>query len=80
MIKVSKDDVQFMLIHLDLLPELLKLLQGCENEKLEITDDQADQLRDLCADKLPLVGFDENYVANDLGNKLEDLIDKLFIG
>lgn len=45
---------------------------------VEGTEDQLDELRELCADLLPVVGFDRDYVANDVGMALEDLIDKLF--
>jgi hypothetical protein len=56
------------------------LIIGLSPMYVEGTDDQLDELRELCASLLPLVGFDRNYVANDVGMALEDLIDKFFIG
>jgi hypothetical protein len=44
-----------------------------------MTEDEADDLRDLCSDYLLEVGFDDDYAANDKGVLLEQLIDKLFI-
>jgi hypothetical protein len=47
---------------------------------VEGTEGQLDELRELCASLLPVVGFDRDYVANDVGVALEDLIDKFFTG
>lgn len=44
-----------------------------------ISDDDAIDLRELCSDYLLEVGFDDEYVANEKGRLLEELIDKLFI-
>lgn len=56
------------------------LIIGVNPIYVEGTADQLDELRELCASLLPLVGFDRDYVANDVGMALEDLIDKFFIG
>ncbi len=79
MIYLSKHDVQFMLRILQLIPDLCQVLKAIA-EGGEITDDQADQLRDCCTGKLDEVGFDENYEPTDDGRRLEALIDKLYIG
>jgi NADPH-dependent glutamate synthase beta subunit-like oxidoreductase len=47
---------------------------------LETFEDIADELRDLCTDRLDEIGFGKNYEPTKEGEKLEDLIDKLFIG
>jgi hypothetical protein len=47
---------------------------------LKISEDQADEIRDLYSEQLLLVGLDENYNPNIEGIILESLIDKLFIG
>ena len=39
----------------------------------------ADEIRDLCSDKLQLYGFDENYELNKDGEILERLIDIFYI-
>lgn len=46
---------------------------------LECSEDQADDIRDKCSEKLQLVGFDEKYELNFEGKILEDLIDKFFV-
>lgn len=43
-----------------------------------LKEDDAIELRELCSDYLLEVGFDEEYAANEKGNILEDLIDKLY--
>jgi hypothetical protein len=52
-----------------------------ENEKfyLEIDEDSATDLREQCGNYLMQVGFEENYVANEKGMALENLIDKLYV-
>jgi len=79
MIRLSRDDVLFMLTMLQLTPDLSQVLKAI-SEGGEIPDDQADELRDCCTDRLDEVGFDENYELTAEGKKLEQLIDKLFIG
>ena len=46
---------------------------------LECSEDQADDIRDKCSEKLQLVGFDEKYELTPEGKILEDLIDKFFV-
>jgi len=50
------------------------------NFKLTITEDDADEIREICMDYLPVYGFDSNYELNEQGKILEKLIDKFFIG
>lgn len=47
---------------------------------LVFSEDQADELRDLCGKQLEMIGFDENYKLTRKGKILESLIDKFFIG
>lgn len=79
MIRLNRDDVLFMLMMLQLTPDLRQVLQSI-SEGGDISDDQADELRDCCTDRLDEVGFDESYKVTDAGAKLEALVDKLFIG
>lgn len=79
MIRLNRDDVIFMITTLQLTPDLSKVLQVL-SEGGEISNDQADELRDYCTDRLDEVGFGENYELSNDGQKLEELIDKLFIG
>ena len=46
---------------------------------LKFSEDQADELRDLCGEQLQVVGFDQNYELTKEGKILESLIDKFFI-
>lgn len=45
---------------------------------VDIQADIADQIRDLCADKLMMIGFDEEYKLTKEGVLLEHLIDIFF--
>lgn len=56
-------------------------LSGDFREKLEsgnLMNDECSVLRDLCGEKLQIVGFDEDYNITKEGKFLEDLIDKLY--
>ncbi len=79
MITLKKQDVHFMLTVLHLTPDLFQVLNTI-SEGGEISDNQADELRDCCTNRLDEIGFDENYEPTDEGKKLENLIDKLYIG
>lgn len=79
MIRLNRDDVLFLLTMLQLAPELNQVLQAI-SEGGEISDDLADELRDCCTDRLDEVGFDENYELTADGRKLDELVDKLFVG
>ena len=46
---------------------------------IECSDDAADEIRDLCGDRLQEVGFDESYNPNEEGQILESLVDKLLV-
>ena len=81
MIRLSRNDIEFMIFNLDLSDDLRMLLEKLRDaQDKTITDDLADQLRDLCTQKLDTHGFDINYDPTELGIKLEELIDKLYIG
>ncbi len=79
MIRLNRDDVLFMLMTLQLTPYLRQVLQSIAKGG-DISDDQADELRDYCTHRLDEIGFDENYELTEEGAKLETLVDKLFIG
>tara|TARA_B100000508_G_C11261072_1_gene181147 strand:+ start:216 stop:449 length:234 start_codon:yes stop_codon:yes gene_type:complete len=75
-IKVSKYDSLFILDHINLPENLRDKLEKIES----LTEDEADDLRDLCGEKLQDSGFDLDYKPNQIGKRLESLMDKLFIG
>lgn len=61
----------------NVIPSLSKL---DDSYLLEISEEQADLIRDLCSEQLQLVGFDEQYNLTQEGKILESLIDKFFVG
>ncbi len=58
--------------------------QACERVTVDLTyrltTEQIDGMRDLCADRLQIVGFDESYEPTEEGRLLESLLDKLYQG
>ena len=53
---------------------------GEEKVVVEISEEAADSVREICGDQLPVKGFDINYALNNEGKILETLIDKFFTG
>ncbi|MBW4491379.1 MAG: hypothetical protein KME12_26825 [Trichocoleus desertorum ATA4-8-CV12] len=46
---------------------------------VSISEEDADEIRDLFSEQLQIVGFDESYSPTVEGRMLETLIDKFFI-
>jgi len=80
MIRLSRDDIRFMIEHLELPPDLRSSIDQAMHADGKISDDDADQLRDLCGERLQTHGFDRNYEPTAEGHRLEALIDTLFTG
>ena len=81
MIVLTLQEIRFMLTVLPLTPDLRRILEALVSASNKVvSDDIADELRDLCAERLDTHGFDENYNPTEEGKKLELLIDKLYIG
>lgn len=61
-----------------------KLLFSSEQQdgkySLKISEDQADEIRDLCGEQLQIFGFDTQYELTQEGKILESLVDKFFVG
>jgi hypothetical protein len=81
-IQLSKIEYDY-LSKADFLPNKLRKLfpvnyQNKVKYLLEITEDQADEIRDLCGEQLQIVGFNERYEATSEGEILESLVDKFF--
>lgn len=53
---------------------------GRLDRTVQISEEDAELIRDLCCEELAVKGFDENYAPTKEGKILEDLIDKLFVG
>lgn len=79
-IKLSVDDIKYMLSALELTPELRETLESTLRCEADLDDDKADELRDLAMDRLEIYGFGPNYEPTEEGKLLEGLIDRLFIG
>ncbi len=80
MITLTLQEIQFMLTVLPLTVDLRERLRALiQVQNKIISDDIADELRDLCTERLDTHGFDENYNPTEEGKKLESLIDKLYI-
>lgn len=84
-IKLNCDEVAYIKSSGFLSEELRGLLSNSIKEKfnyycLVISDELADMLRDLFAEQLQIVGFDDKYHLTEAGQMLEDLIDKFFCG
>jgi hypothetical protein len=78
---LSLEDVSYLLANLAVPPPIGRALKAISVDvRLVLTDAQVDDLRDLVADRLDVVGFDEDYAANAEGKFLEELIDKLYLG
>ena len=79
------DDEQQILVTSVPLPEKLRNVADSARRSghkwlLNISEEDADEIRDLCGDRLVEVGFDERYEPNKAGLLLEGLVDKFFIG
>lgn len=47
---------------------------------INISENQANEIRDLCGEQLQISGFNEKYELTPEGEILESLVDKFFIG
>lgn len=52
---------------------------SAESNVVEMTQEQASDLRDRCGELLQAKGFGADYEPNDEGRMLEDLIDRLYV-
>lgn len=80
---VNSEQAKLLLANAETRDLTVRLLRNDVDETpiiLSGTFDEMDALRDACSDLLLRIGFDESYAATPVGNMLEDLIDKLFIG
>ncbi len=80
MIQLSREDIDFMLEVLDLSPDLRQALEGARVSRGPLADDDADEVRDRCGEKLQASGLGPDYEPTALGRRLEQLIDRLFTG
>jgi len=77
-VKLKYADVIFLTKNINIPDSLrMKFFEFIGN-KLELTENESLLLKDECSNSLVKNGFDENYDTNDIGDKLEDLIDVLY--
>ncbi|MDD5373280.1 MAG: hypothetical protein PHO62_07650 [Sulfurimonas sp.] len=75
MIQLNTKEIDFILAKLELDTETQNLVKSGS-----LSDEIADDIRDLCTEKLDVSGYDEDYNLTEEGEMLNDLIDKLYIG
>jgi hypothetical protein len=46
---------------------------------VSLTEEMADQIRDMAIDKQTILGFNTEYELNEEGRLLEEIIDKLYV-
>ncbi len=82
-IKITQSQKEYIVNNLLESKKLLSIFdnssRGNDVYYIDITEDEADKIRDLCCDKLDEVGFDEKYELTDEGRILEELIDVFYI-
>jgi len=86
MLKIDLSEFEFNYINTNLLKKnkLTKQLFFCKKNhdiySLLMSEDEADEIRDLCGEQLQIIGFNQDYELTCEGKILESLIDKLFVG
>jgi hypothetical protein len=78
--RLSDADAQFLLDVLDLTEALRKTVNELRMGRTQLSEDDAEKLRDLCGERLQTHGFGEGYEPTTEGRRLEELIDRLFVG
>lgn len=84
-IKLTSEEIVYLMgtgfVHPGL-SEQLKSVSASQDSFLavEISEEEADALRDRLGEELQRDGFDEAYNPTPKGRILEGLIDKLFVG
>ena len=78
--RLAQADIAFMLRVLDLSEDMRNKLEKVASGEAKLTVDEADELRDLCGERLQTHGFGPNYEPTQEGVHLEKLIDELFVG
>lgn len=81
-IKLSKNEFSY-LSQASFVPKRIHSLLFSHNQTengclINISEEQADEIRDLCGERLQVAGFDKNYKLTPEGELLEVLIDKFF--
>lgn len=80
MIKFNRKEIE-LLLDMEKIPTSIKkvLREFSEMQRIELTNEQADDLRDICTSRYDYIGLDENYEQTTEGLILTSIIDKLLI-
>lgn len=86
MIKATLNEAEYIyLLNSSFLSDSWKKLINISSQSIDglyvvnISEEQSDELRDICGEQLQLVGFDTKYCLTHEGEVLESLIDKFFV-
>ena len=81
--KLTKDQFEILVRPGTLSEELLSRVSGaeCKNSRyfLDLTDDEASDIREMVGERLMEIGFVDVHTVNRDGEILESLIDKFFV-
>lgn len=82
-IELNKNEFNYLCKASFLKDRYRKILFASEHRtdhySLSISEEQADEIRDLCGTQLQIAGFNDNYELTPEGEILESLIDKFLI-
>ncbi|WP_055666133.1 hypothetical protein [Desnuesiella massiliensis] len=82
-VKLNCSQKEYLLKNLLNDSELLSIVANITQKNnlyyVDVADDEADSIRDLCCDKLDIYGFDENYELTSEGEILEELINLFYV-
>ena len=78
MIRLKNNDLVYLLSTFDVSKGMKTELEQAIKDCSEISDDTATALREMCSDRLTLIGFTKDDEPNEEGKYLESMIDKLY--
>ncbi len=82
-IKLSKSEYTYLCQAAFIYKRYKELLSSAQQisdvHLITLSENQADEIRDLCGEQLEIVGFDKKYELTHEGTILESLIDKFFV-
>lgn len=77
--RLQRGEIDFMLRNLGLPGTLRDKLEQAKQGGARLSSSEADTLRDLCGDRMQSHGFDSDMELTEEGQRLESLLDRLFL-
>ena len=83
--KVKLTSLEYEYIQSNFFIDKIDLIKSIKSEKfdnkviLNLPDEIAEEIREWACEKLPIVGFNEDYELNSEGKILDNFIDKFYI-